>query len=149
MSGHPLTSGSYRRSLKRRARTLTTAMALFACLARPSSADPADSLVGTFALVESGAADEVITIERRQHKYVLYRARSGQKNKDVEVRPMSKPELEAIIKQPVNVAFAALGDERLAVIKVPKGWKIGSFVCNTGYWLATVLGPAELRKTSN
>jgi hypothetical protein len=32
---------------------------------------------------------------------------------------------------------------------VPKGWKIGSFVCNTGYWLATVLGPAELRKTSD
>ena len=35
---------------------------------------------------------------------------------------------------------------QLAVLKVPQGWRIGSFVCRTGYLLATRLGPVELHR---
>jgi len=123
-------------------------MSLIACLAHESRGADLDALLGTFQLVENGTAHQVIKIEQRQQKYLLYRGHSGHWDTPVEVRPISKPELEAIIKQPVNVAFDALGNDKMALIKVPKGWKIGAFVCRSGYWLATVLGPAELRKAS-
>jgi len=106
-----------------------------------------DALLGTFAVRnDSGSPTELIRIERHRQKYELYRARRGRWQTPIEIAPMTKPELEAIIKQRVDVDFEALGNGEFAVLKVPKGWKIGSFTCTSGYWLATVLGPAELEK---
>ena len=54
-------------------------------------------------------------------------------------------EVEQLLKQPVTVDFVALGNNNLAIFKVPKGWKIGKFECKTGYWMM-MLGPIELHK---
>jgi hypothetical protein len=105
-----------------------------------------DDLRGTFSLVADGRVIEYIRIERRESGFVLSRMRAGQWNAPVSVAPVTREALEAIIRQPVDVAFSGVGDHKLAVVKVPKGWRIGAFVCSTGYLLATRLGPAELHK---
>jgi hypothetical protein len=105
-----------------------------------------NDLLGTFNLIEDGRVIEYIRLERRDHGFVLSRMHAGQWLAPIGVAPLSRQKLEAIIRQRVDVAFESLGDDRLAVLKVPKGWKIGSFVCSTGYLLATMLGPAELHK---
>ena len=53
------------------------------------------------------------------------------------------------VNQRMDVEFEGLGNGELAVLKVPKGWKVGSFTCYSGYWLATVAGPAELQKVES
>ena len=108
--------------------------------------EPLDELCGTFALIEDGRAVEYIRIERRGPRFLLSRMRAGKSVAPVPVEPVTRQKLEAIIKQPVDITFEGLGNDRLAVLKVPKGWRIASFVCSTGYLLATTLGPAELHK---
>jgi hypothetical protein len=126
---------------------LTMTLLLLASVASPCLGARFDALLGTFELRDAnGSAIESITIERQQQKYVLYRTHRGQSQTAVEIAAINKPELQAILKQPIDADFEALGNGTLAVLKVPKGWKIGSFTCNSGYLLATVLGPAELQK---
>lgn len=117
-------------------------------LSRPgkSEAAPFDALLGRFGLIEHGTLVEFARIEQRQQKYLLYRKHAGRWLAPVEVARITRAQLEAMIKQPMTVPFEGLGNDRLALLKVPKGWKIGSFVCHSGYCAATVLGPAELQK---
>lgn len=130
----------------RRRIVLRLGLVPFLAIARPSRGAPLDELRGTFSLAEDGKVIEYIRIERTRSGFVLSRMRAGQWLTPVPVAPVSRQRLQAIIRQPINVAFEGLGDEQLAVVKVPKGWRIGSFVCSTGYLLLTTLGPAELRK---
>jgi len=130
-----------------RAYLLTMTLLLLASAASACFGARFDALIGTFELRDAnGSAIESIRIERRQQKYVLYRTHRGQSPTVVEIAAIGKPELQAILKQQIDADVEALGNGTLAVIKVPKGWKIGSFTCNSGYLLATVLGPAELQK---
>ena len=109
-----------------------------------------DALLGTFELRnDDGSTVELIRIERQRQKYMLYRARRGQWQTPVEIAAISKPELEAMINQRMNVEFEGLGNSEFAVLKVPKGWKVGAFTCHSGYCLATVAGPAELQKVKS
>lgn len=135
-----------RSALARLAAILPLATALLLSGPRECEGAPFDSLLGSFGLIEHGALVEFARIEQRQQKYLLYRKHTGRWLAPVEVEPITRAQLEAMIKQPMTAPFEGLGNDRLAVLKVPKGWKIGSFVCNSGYWAATVLGPAELQK---
>lgn len=129
---------------------LTMTALLLASVATECFGARFDTLLGTFELMnEDGSPIESIRIERHQQKYVLYRARHGQWQTPVEVASVSKPELESMINQRMDVEFEGLGNSELAVLKVPKGWKVGSFTCYSGYWLATVAGPAELQKVES
>ncbi|HEX6794225.1 MAG TPA: hypothetical protein VF304_10290 [Casimicrobiaceae bacterium] len=110
------------------------------------SASTYDALLGTFGLVEQGRMIEVLRIERHGHDLLLYQKHGGQWLAPVVVQPVRKARLETLIKQPIDVPFEGLGNDRLAVLRVPKGWRFGAFECDTGYWLATSLGPAELHK---
>jgi hypothetical protein len=114
--------------------------------ASPSYAASLDDLRGTFSLAEDGRVIEYIRVERSGSRFVLSRMHAGHWLAPVPVVPVSRQRLEAIVRQPINVAFEGLGNDQLAVVKVPRGWRIGTFVCNTGYLLATTLGPAELSK---
>ena len=105
-----------------------------------------DSLLGTFGAIEYGKLVEFVRIERKQQKYLLSRKHAGEWLAAVEVEPVTRMELETIVKQPVNVEFEGLGNDTLALLKVPRGWKLGPFVCRTGYWVATVAGPVEVEK---
>lgn len=83
--------------------TITTLLLSVTCFAARF-----DALVGTVQLLnDRGSAIESIRIERFQQKYLLYRARHGQWQAPVEIAPISKPELEGIIKQRVDVDFEA------------------------------------------
>jgi hypothetical protein len=137
---------------QRRYRACLLAMTalLLASLATECFGARFDALLGTFELRnDDGSLIELIRIERQQQKYVLYRSRRGQWQPPVEIAAISKPALEAMINQRMDVEFEGLGNGELAVVKVPKGWKVGSFTCYSGYWLATVAGPAELQKVES
>ena len=127
-------------------RILPMALPLF--LASPTVCDAAsyDSLLGTFGVIENGKLVEFVRIERRQERYLLSRKHSGHWQTPTEVEPVTRAQLETIVREPVDVDFEGLGNDWLVVLNVPKGWKLGTFVCRTGYWVATVLGPVEVQK---
>lgn len=64
----------------------------------------------------------------------------------VEITPVSKADLDKMLNETVTVDFSGLGNNNIALIKVPKGWKSGQFECKTAYWLATMLGPVDVHK---
>jgi len=104
------------------------------------------SLVGTYAVEENGQLNEFIRIEQQGGKFTLSEKQNGRWLTPVEINPVSKAALEKMLKEPVNVSFTGLGNDNVAVIQVPKGWKAGRFECKTGVWLATILGPVDLHK---
>lgn len=104
------------------------------------------SLVGTYSIEEQGKMKEFIRIEKQGDKYFLTEKQSGKWLSPLEVTPVSKAKLEKTLKEPVKVEFSGIGNNNIALFQVPKGWKSGQFVCNTGFWLATMLGPIELHK---
>ena len=135
-----------RGAMARIIRFLPIAIPLFLSSLGECDATSYDSLLGTFGLIENGKLTEFVRIEHSQQRYLLSQKHAGHWLAPVEVEPVTRLQLETIIKQPVNVAFEGLGNDRLAVLQVPKGWKLGTFVCRTGYWVATVLGPVEVQK---
>ena len=121
-------------------------LALCASSAVRANAGHFDDLVGEYALDENGRLVEFIRIEQQKQKYVLYRKKGEGWLGPVEITPISRTGIEAILKRRVDIAFEGLGNDTLAVFRVPKGWTLDTFVCHSGYWVATVLGPAELQK---
>ena len=110
------------------------------CSASPSS------LVGTYSVEERGQLNEFIRIEKHGDKFTLSEKQSGLWLTPVEIVPVSKADLEKMLKEPVTINFTGLGNNNVAIIQVPKGWRSGSFECKTGIWLATMLGPIDLHK---
>jgi hypothetical protein len=131
-----------------RLRTAAMVLGLTVSLAAPTPgvAAPFDALLGTFGVVEQNRIIEIVRIERHGRGFLLYQKHAGRWLAPVTVEPVTKEQLETIIRQPIDVPFQGLGDDKLAVLTVPRGWRLGSFECDTGYWLATSLGPAELHK---
>ena len=113
-----------------------------------SSAAPAanGALVGTYAIKERGTLKEFIKIEQQGDQYFLSEKQSGRWLRPVPVAPRSSSDLAKVIKEPVTVPVEGLGNNQIAIYKVPVGWRTGKFVCNTGYWLASMLGPIELHR---
>jgi hypothetical protein len=115
-------------------------------VSRSSHAESLDALQGSFGMDEDGRIVEIIRIERRGHAFMLFQKRAGQWLAPVALAPVTRRQMETIMGQPIDIAFEGLGDGELAVLRVPQGWRIGSFVCRTGYLLATRLGPVELHR---
>jgi hypothetical protein len=139
-------SAARRRAMARMIRFLPVAIPLFLSPTGKCYAATYDSLLGTFGLIENGKLTEFVRIEHRQQKYFLSRKHGGEWLAPVEVDPVTRAQLEAIVKEPVKVEFEGLGNDRLALLKVPEGWKLGTFICRTGYWVATLVGPVEVQK---
>ena len=104
------------------------------------------SLVGTYSVEEHGQLNEFIRIEKQGDKFTMSEKQSGRWLSPVEITPVSKADLEKILKEPVTVDFIGLGNKNVAIFQVPKGWRSGQFECETGIWLATMLGPIDLHK---
>lgn len=90
--------------------------------------------------------NEFIRIEKDGDKYFMSEKQSGRWLSPVEVKAVSKADLEKMLKEPVKIDFTGLGNNNIALFQVPKGWKSDTFECKTGFWLATMLGPVELHK---
>jgi len=117
------------------------------CIFLPlESAVASPSLVGTYSIMKRDKLVEFIRIENSGNGYMLLEKQSGKWRRPTEVHPVSKTQLEKILKQPVTVPFTGIGNKMIAIFQFPKGWVSGKFTCSTGYWLATVLGPIELHK---
>ena len=122
---------------------ILTAFALIVMLATCSGED---SLVGTYAIKQNGKLSELVRIERSGNEYAMFGKESGQWEGPVKVTPVDKTKLEAILREPVSVSFAGLGNDKVAIFKMPAGWRSRKFETKTGYWLATWGGPVELHK---
>jgi hypothetical protein len=127
-----------------RCRALLFAIVLAGSLA--GCKDKTDLLVGTYSVEEQGQLREYYRIQEIGSKFFLSDKHSGQWGSSVEVTPVSTEELARVLRAPVTIEFIGLGNDNLGLFQVPKGWKSGAFVCNTGYLIATVLGPRELHK---
>lgn len=110
------------------------------------SAAASPDIVGTYSIMQRGKLVEFIRIESSVSGYTLSEKQSGKWRRPIEVNPVSKAQLEKILKQPVTAPFTGLGSKSIAIFQFPKGWTSRKFTCSTGYWLATVLGPIELHK---
>jgi len=104
------------------------------------------SLVGTYSIKEQGKLKEFMKIEKQGNEFTISEKQGGNWLSPKIVTPVSKSDLGKMLKETVMVDFTGLGNKNVALIKVPKGWRSGKFQCNTGYWLASMLGPIELYK---
>jgi hypothetical protein len=125
---------------------LGCAVVLIATAGQLASASSPDLLVGTFAVQKDGALKDFVRIDRRAGRYFISEMKAGGWSAGKEVMAVSKQAFEKIVKKPVTVEFVGLGHNQAALFNVPRGWTSGTFVCRTGYWLATLLGPIEVHK---
>ena len=126
-------------------RLFVTVISVFLFASTGCAESPA-SLVGTYSIEEHGQLKEFIRIEKQGDKYLLSEKQSDRWLSPAEVTSVSKEDLEEMLKESVKVQFTGLGNNNVALIRVPKGWKSGQFTSTTGFWLATMLGPLELHK---
>ena len=108
--------------------------------------DTPDDLVGVYSVEDRGQLKEFVRIDKRGDAFFFQGHENTGWSTPAQVTPVSKASFEQLLKQPVTVDFVALGNNNLAIFKVPKGWKIGKFECKTGYWMMMMLGPIELHK---
>jgi hypothetical protein len=104
------------------------------------------SLVGTYSIEENGKLKETIRITQRGDTYLISEKDGHAWLVPTEVTPAGNQEAEDILGTPVTGISAGLGNPQVAVLQVPKGWKLGAFECRTGFWMASALGPIELHK---
>jgi hypothetical protein len=93
------------------------------------------SLVGAYSVEENGALKEFIRITRNGDTYFLSEKDGISWLVPLEVATAGDQEVSDI-----------LGNRQVAVVRVPPGWKLGTFESKTGFWLASALGPIELHK---
>lgn len=104
------------------------------------------SLVGVYQIEEMGFYRDLVRIRYLRGTFVIQEYQSGKWSEPEEVHPVSKPEFENLLREPVTYTFKGLANESVALFKVPKGWSYGNFTCNTRYWLMTLVGPVEIIK---
>lgn len=104
------------------------------------------SLAGTYCVQDQGRLDEFVRVVEQGGRYFLYERQNNKWMAPGEVKPVGKAQFEKLTHEPVNDAVVGLVSNNVAIFQVPKGWRSGQFVCNTGYWLACFLGPIELHK---
>ena len=103
-------------------------------------------LVGTYSINDQGKMEPYVRIEKKGNDYWMTGNHGGKWGSSIVVTPVSKEELSRVLKGPVSINFAGLGNNNVAIFQVPKGWKLDKFECKTGFVLATVIGPLELYK---
>jgi hypothetical protein len=105
-------------------------------------------LVGTYSVNENGRLAEFIRVLQDGNKFYISEKDGLKWLSPVEVSSVDEDDLERILSRPITANINALGTYGMAVVQVRRGWKLGSFECKTGFWLASSLGPVELHKTS-
>ena len=105
-------------------------------------------LVGTYSITENGRLAEFVRVLQDDDKYYISEKDGRRWLSPVEVSRVDENDIERIVSQPITANINALGTNGVAVVQVRKGWRLGSFECKTGFWLASSLGPVELHKTS-
>jgi hypothetical protein len=100
-------------------------------------------LVGTYSIKENGRLAEFIRVLQDGDKYYISEKDGLSWLSPVEVSRVDESDLERIVSQPITANINALATYRVAVMHVRKGWRLGSFECKTGFWLASSLGPGR------
>jgi|GEM_PF-6330078 len=103
-------------------------------------------LVGTYSTNDNGQMRVYLRIEKKGDSYFMTGNHGGKWGTAVEVNPVTRETFAQVIKAPILVDFAGLGNNNVAIFQVPKGWRLGKFQSKTGFILATVIGPIELYK---
>jgi hypothetical protein len=104
------------------------------------------SLVGTYSMDENGKMKEFIRVERTGDTYNIFEKDGTKWLSPGEVATVGDQEVTDILGTPVTGISTGVGNRQVAVLQVPPGWKLGTFECETGFWLASALGPIELHK---
>jgi hypothetical protein len=102
------------------------------------------SLVGVYQIEELGFYRDLVRIRYLRGRFIIQEYQSGKWGEPEEVYPVSRSEFENLLREPVNYVFKGLANEKVALFKVPKGWRYGNFTCHTRYWLMTAIGPVEI-----
>lgn len=120
--------------------------ACFCLFAATGCSKPQASLVGTYCVQDHGRMDEFVRVAEHGGKYFLYERQNNRWMAPEQVKPVDKAQFEKLTHEPVNDEVVGLASNNVAIFHVPKGWRSGPFVCNTGYWMVCFLGPIELHK---
>jgi hypothetical protein len=114
-----------------------------------SGCKPAEnSLIGTYAVEQNGKQGEFVRIEQEGDKFFFSEKDGREWLGPEELYPATKSEVESLLNQPVDGKFTGLSTDLVAILQVPKGWKVGKFESKTGYVLASQLGLIELHKSA-
>ena len=92
---------------------------------------------------ESREAIGAMQIVKRGDKYFMEDLKA---HAEFEARLVDKAKLESVFKGLVLADVVALDIGVGVLLKVPMGWRLGSFESKTGYLLLSVRGPVELNK---
>lgn len=103
-----------------------------------------DALVGLYGVRDNGKTEQFLRIDQKDGRYRLSEKTGNTWTAPANVIPLSASTLRAYIKTPISVAFIGLGNNKIAVYKMPPGWHYKGFTTKTGYWAATVMGPIAL-----
>jgi hypothetical protein len=104
------------------------------------------SLVGIYSIEENGSLTETVRIVQRGDAYFISEKDGPYWLIPTEVTSVDNREVGKILGTHVTGISEGLGNNLVAVLQVPKGWRLGEFECKTGFWLASSLGPLELHK---
>ena len=110
-------------------------------------AESPDALLGTYTMVGREAIG-AMQIVKRGDKYFMEDLKA---HSEIEARLVDKAKLESafkgsVFKGLVSADVVALEIRKGVLLKVPMGWRLGSFESKTGYLLLNGLGPVELNK---
>lgn len=129
----------------RRIISILSAIAFFAVAGCSTQVSP-DTLVGVYAVHNHGKTEQFLRIVQKDGRYLLSEKSGDKWGAPINVIPLSQSTLHAYVKQPITFKFTGLGNNRIAVYKMPPGWHFGFFTTKTGYWAETSSGPIELYK---
>ncbi len=118
----------------------------FAAVAGCGAQISPDTLVGVYDIHSNGKAVQFLRIVQKDGRYLLSEKSGGKWGTPINVIPLSQSTLHAYVKHPITVKFTGLGNNKIAVYKMPAGWHYGFFTTKTGYWAETSSGPVELYK---
>ncbi|MEX4004148.1 hypothetical protein AB4Y38_35290 [Paraburkholderia sp. EG285A] len=117
-------------------------------------------MTGTYAadLKGDGHAVPFLKVERAGNAYLLFEFVGGKWvrpvrpfSKDYEaVRPLTKTELESLVRHPVDVAVTGIQTDDVVLAHVPAGWtdrgRPKEFHSTEGWFAITLLGAVDLHK---
>jgi len=115
-------------------------IALIALVAGCSQQKSADSLVGTFGVVQNGTVVPFAKFEKQGDHFVdaIY-VDVGPNGKgrwapdSAPLKVAAKADLEQRVHHPVDFEVVGLSGPIVGIFAVPKGFKVGSTVIDTGY----------------
>ena len=105
-------------------------------------AESPDALLGTYTMVGREAIG-AMQIVKRGDKYFMQDLKA---HGEIEAKPVDKAKLESVFKESVSADVVSLEIGESVLLKVPIGWRLGSFESKIGYLLLNFRGPVELNK---